>query len=143
MKGEDSDMAAASVHMWGRVGLNKEKNGLCQFLRPEESHISRRCPKPDNSLPHHMSLPPFQLLSQCWNSKRVILLVDKSVCNPFKRSACECSCPLFHSVTICWLSQPEIMGTSLPGNGTLGWGGAGICCSSGDWGEPSQPKYPS
>lgn len=41
------------------------------------------------------------------------------------------SVSLSHS--LCWFSQPEVMGTSLPGTGTLGWGawlGTGISCST-------------
>ena len=38
---------------------------------------------------------------------------------------------VFHSLNPHWFSQPEVMGTYLPGTGTLGWGslcGAGTPC---------------
>ncbi|KAM5195149.1 uncharacterized protein RBU33_014313 isoform 3-T3 [Hipposideros larvatus] len=41
-----------------------------------ESCLSSPRQKPDNLVLHHMSLPPFQLLPQCWSSERVIPLVE-------------------------------------------------------------------
>ena len=38
----------------------------------------------------------------------------------------------FHQLNPCWFLQPEVVGTYLPGTGTLGWGawyGAGTPCS--------------
>lgn len=37
-----------------------------------ESCLSSPRQKPDNLVLHHMSLPPFQLLPQCWSSEQVI-----------------------------------------------------------------------
>ena len=45
----------------------------------------------------------------------------------------------FHRLNLCWFLQPEVVGTYLPGTGTLGWGawcGAGTPCS---WDIP--PKF--
>ena len=81
--------------------------------------------KPDNSVPPHMSLVPFELLPQCQSSEGVSL--SKSVCWPFKRNAWDSKSPVSLSHSPCWFLQPEVMGTYLPGTGTLGWGpGVGL-----------------
>ena len=76
---------------------------------------------PDYSVTPHMSLVPFKLLSLSWSSEGVSL--SKSVHRPFKRN-----CPGFQKLSVSLglnpqpFLQPEVMGTSLPGTGTLGWG---------------------
>ena len=72
--------------------------------------------KPDNSIPPHMSLVPFELLP---------------ICGPFKGNAWDSRSPLSHSAT---KFTARSYGTSLLGTGTLGWEtwcGAGILCFSG------------
>ena len=60
---------------------------------------------------------------------------SKSMCGPFKRNSLELQLPSVScSHNPCWFLKPEVMGTSLPGTETLGWGawcGAGNSCSSG------------
>ena len=70
----------------------------------------------DSSVPPHMSLVPFKLLPQCWSSEQVS--PSKSMNGPFKRI-----CPGLQKPSISlspnphWFLQPEVMGTSLPGQG--------------------------
>ena len=45
--------------------------------------------------------------------------LTKSVCVAFKRDCLSSSLPVTQSH---WFLQPEVMGTYLPGSGTLGWG---------------------
>ena len=73
---------------------------------------------PDNSVPPHMSLVPFELLPQWWTLEGISL--SKLVCGPFKRNCLGLQKPsalLSHNP--CWSLEPEIMRTSLPGTGTL------------------------
>ena len=74
-----------------------------------------------NSVSPSVFLVPFRLLPQHWNSEGVSL--SKSVCRPFKKNCLGCQKPsLSLSLNPCWFLQPELMGTSLPGTGTLVWG---------------------
>ena len=71
---------------------------------------------PDTSVPPCMPLVPLNLLPWCWSSEGVSL--SKSMCGFFKGN---CSSNFFHQLNPCWFLQPEVMGTYLPGTGTLGW----------------------
>ena len=72
----------------------------------------------DNSVPLCLSLMPFTVLPQGWNSERVSL--NKFVHGPFKRNSLALQ---EHPVSLCHnlhrVLQPEIMGTSLLSTGTL------------------------
>lgn len=122
-----------------RMGKTQPRNnGLHQLPRPGECLFSSSCLKPDNSTPHHVFLPPFQLLLQRWSSERVTPLVGKSLRCVFKRRACEFSCTSSHSVTISTGFHNQhlwgLLSTALEP-----W--AGIFRSSGGWGgDPPQPK---
>ena len=123
----------------------KRNNGFCLHFCLGES-----CPHPppvlilmpDNLVPPSMFLAPFMLLLQHWSSEGVSQ--SKSMHRSFKRN-----CLKFQLLSIllrhnpCWFLQPEVMETSLPGTGTMGWGtwcGTGILPSQG---EHLQLRYPS
>ena len=75
---------------------------------------------PDNSVPLHISLVPFKLPPQGWSSEQVSPC--KSVCSLFKNYHLGLQKPsvsLSHNP--CWILQPVIMETSLPGPRSLGW----------------------
>lgn len=55
--------------------------------------------QPGNSVPLHMSLVSFKLLSQCWSLEPISPSASKSMCRPCKRSTWDSSQPLFHSAT--------------------------------------------
>ena len=77
----------------------------------------------------YLHICPWYLLScaQRWSSEP--MSPSKSVCGPIKRNICVSSHPQsYHHKTHEFL-QPEVLGTSFPGTGALGWGawyGAGI-----------------
>ena len=84
---------------------------------------------PDMSVPPCMRLVSFKLLPQCWSSEGVSL--SKFICGFFNENAWD-SRIFFHQLNPHWFLHPEIVGTYLPGTGTLGWGawcGAGAPCS--------------
>ena len=74
---------------------------------------------PDTSVSSHMPLVPFKLQRQCWSSEGGSLW--KFACRPLRRNCL--GIPKFLSSTASvpagFLSQ-EVMGTYLPGTGTLG-----------------------
>ena len=114
------------------LGEGSERNsGLCPHFCVRGSCVPALALMPDNSVPSHMSLRPFSLLSQCWSSEVVSL--RKSVLRPFKRALSGIpAVSVFQSFNLHWFLQPEVMGTYLPGAGTLSWvaqSGAGIACS--------------
>lgn len=75
--------------------------------------------KPDSPIPLCMSLAFFKLLTQCWSSEQMSRPALKSRHRLFKRSAWDSSSLQPYSATISTVfSQPEVMGTSLPGTGT-------------------------
>ena len=114
--------------------VQKRDNGFCLPLRLKESCPLALALMPDTSVPPCMPLVPLKLLPQCWSSEGVSL--SKSVCGFFKRNFLD-SRSFFHCFNPCWFLQPEVMGTYLPGTGTLGWGGL-------VWGWDSLlPRYPS
>ena len=79
-----------------------------------------------------MPLVPFQLLPWCWIPEWVSLYV-LSPLGPLRGVSWE-SCSFFRRPNPHWFLQPEVMGSELPGTGTLGWvawSGAGIPCSRG------------
>ena len=51
-----------------------------------------------------------------------------SLCVESFRGSAWGSRSFFHQLNSCWFLQPEIVGTYLPGPGTLGWG---FCCGVG------------
>ena len=56
---------------WGRA--QKRNNGLCQHFCLGESWPTALVLMPDNSVPPHMSLMPFNLLLPCWSLEGVSL----------------------------------------------------------------------
>ena len=84
-------------------------------------------------MPNSSVFPCMSLVTSPWRSEGVS--PSKSVCRPFKRNCLGFpKLQAFLSLNSCWFLQPDHMGTSLPGTGTLGWGawcGAGTLCSSG------------
>ena len=71
---------------------------------------------PDTSVPPRTPLVPFQLLRWCWSSGGV------SLCGGSLRGTAWGSSSFFHRLNPHYFLQPEVMGTYLPGTGTLGWG---------------------
>ena len=97
----------------------KRDNGLCPPF-----FLGQNCPPapdlmPDPSVPPCMPLVSFKLLPWCWSSEGMSL--SKSVCGFFKGNSWDSS-RFFHQLNLCQFLQPEIVGTYLPGTGTLGWG---------------------
>ena len=116
--------------MWGDLskGAMASVSTLSQKKLPPSSRPdSRQC----SSSPD-MSLVSFKVLSPCWSS----VSPSKSMCGPFKRNCLGLQKPSI-SLTLSphWFLQPEVLGTSLPGTGTLAegaWCGTGTPHSS--WG---------
>ena len=75
---------------------------------------------PDTSVSPCIPLVPFKLLPWCWSSERVNLSRWACVCS--LRGTAWGSRSFFHQLNPCWVLLPEVMGTYLPGPGTLGWG---------------------
>ena len=65
-----------------------------------------------------MPLVPIKLLPWCWSSEEVSL--SKSMCG--LRGTSWDSRNLFYWLNPCCVLQPNVMGTYLPGTGTMGWG---------------------
>ena len=104
----------------GRLrGLRKGKWPLSTVqFSPGESYSSALAPMPDTSVSPCIPLMPFKLLPWCWSSEGVSL--SQFMCRLFKRNCLGIQqfFPLTHSPLVL---QPEVMGTYLPGTGTLGW----------------------
>ena len=103
---------------WGRA--QKRNSGLCEHFFLGES-----CPL--SSLPDagQFSSSPyvsdtFQSSTPCWSSV--------SLCRALYRELPGIpAVSVFHSLNPHWFLQPEVVETSLPGTGTLGWGpGVGL-----------------
>ena len=87
---------------------------------------------PDNSICPYVSLVPLELLSLHWSSEPVISSVSPCT-GPFR--VMPVSPATLHHTHACWFSQAEVMVSSLPSTGNLGWGAwcrAGIPCSLGE-----------
>ena len=106
--------------------VQKRDSGLCPPFCLGESCPPALTSIPDTSVPPCRPLVPSKLPSQCWSSEGMIL--SKSVFEFFKRNCLglQKCLPLNQSLLVL---QPEVMGTYLPGTGTLGWG---TCCEAGD-----------
>ena len=111
----------------------ERNNGLCLHFCLEETCPPQFSPVIlNNSVPPHMPQVPFNLLPQPWSSEG--LSPSKSMQGHFKRNCLglqKSFVSLSHNP--CWFLQPEVMGTSLPGSRTLGWGawfGVETPCSS-------------
>ena len=65
----DSDMVPACWLCGERA--QQMNNGLCQYFCLEDSCPSSPHPNPNDSVPPHLSLEPFELLSQFWSSEQV------------------------------------------------------------------------
>nr|KAF6437991.1 hypothetical protein HJG59_008691 [Molossus molossus] len=80
--------------------------------------------------------------SSCLSPKLSGRESDKFVRGPFKELPGAPARSASLSLSSCWFFQPEVMGTSLPGTGTLrrvsGVGGGPLSPQGG----PSQPRYP-
>ena len=61
--------------------------------------------------------------------------LSKSVCGFFRGTSWD-SQSFFHRLNPCWVLQPEVIGTYLPGIGTLGWG---TWCGAGTPGSQDIP----
>ena len=78
--------------------------------------------KPDNSVPPHMCLAPFKLLSPSWSSEQVSPLVINWWADPLSKTSM--------TPVALHLTQPQyllvftaiVVGTSPPGTEILGWG---------------------
>ena len=68
-----------------------------------------------------VSLVPFKLQPAA-GAQREWVWVGESVCVCSLRGTAWCSSSFFHWLNLCWCLQPEVVGTYLPGTGTLGWG---------------------
>ena len=112
-----SDMVP-TCQLCGCVGgrVQKRGNGLCLPFCLKDSCPPAPALMPDTSVPPCMPLVPLNLLPWCWSSEGVSR--SKSMCGFFKGN---CSSNFFHQLNPCWFLQPEVMGTYLPGTGTLGW----------------------
>ena len=125
-------LPVSSVALWW-WRAQKRDNGLCQPLFPPALVLI-----PDTWVSPCTAQVPFKLLPWCWSSE--IMSLNKSVCDLVKRN-CLGHRSFFHWLNPCWFLQPEVMGTYLPGSGTLGWGawcGAG---TPGSWDIPPIFSY--
>ena len=77
-----------------------------------------------NSVSPFMPLLHFKSLPWCWSTK---VSLYNSVCEFFSGNAWDSS-NFFHPPNPDWFLQPEVVGTYLPGPGTLGWES---CCGAG------------
>lgn len=102
---------------WGKA--QNRNSGLCQQFCVGESCASSSCldARQSRSLLH--ALVPLELLLQSWSSEAVS--PSASMPGPFKRKVGDSSSPRLSHYPLLFL-QPEVMGTSLPGTRTLGWG---------------------
>ena len=109
-----SDTMPCLLALWQK-GSEKKKWLLPAFLSAVSLMLG-------HSVPTQLSLVSFKLLFQHWNSEA--MSQSNSMHRPFKRN-----CLGFQKPSISlhlnphWFLQPEVMGTSLPGIGTLGYGG--------------------
>ena len=113
----------------GSVGgrAQKRNNGLCQHFCLGEICPLTPSSYPDTTqlVPPFMSLVTFKLLPKFWSSDGVN--PSKSELRPFKSNCLglhQQSVSLSHKPH--WSLQSEVMGTSLPGTGTLGLGVPGV-----------------
>ena len=109
---------ASSVAL-GRGGSQKRKNGLCPPF-----YLGESCPPPITQMPD-TAVPPIchWCLSSCYPgvaAQREWVWV--SPCAGLLRGTAWKSKSFFHWLNSCWFLQSEVMGTYLPGIGTLGWG---------------------
>nr|KAF6469772.1 hypothetical protein HJG59_011134 [Molossus molossus] len=101
-----------------REGLTKGTKASDSTSVQEKAASPALAPVPNNSVLLHMTLVPFKAPPPLWSLDRVTR--SKSVWGSFKRScrgAPAASASL--SLSSCWVFQPEVMGISLPGTGTL------------------------
>ena len=110
-------MAPACWFHGGRV--EKRNNGLCSPFCLGESCPPALALMPDTSVPSSMPLVLFKLLPQFWISEGVSL----SPCVGSLRGTAWDSRSFFHQLNPYWCLQPEVIGTYLPGTGTLYLGG--------------------
>lgn len=95
----DSDTASACI-------CTQVEEGSTRKHAPRSSSNQEKVAPPALALklaylvPPYMSLGPFKMLPQGWNSEQVSLSASKSIHSPFKSSTWECSCPPSHSATI-------------------------------------------
>ena len=78
---------------------------------------------PDIAVPLCMPVVPFKLLPQCWRSEGVSLC--KFMCGFSKKNYLGLQ-KFPHWFNSCWSLQSEVMGTYLPGTGTLSWRRSGV-----------------
>ena len=102
------------------------QRGQCCCLASGILPGRKLCPTHTSLSPH---VPHWYTSSCCSGAKSQrgwVCMSPKSIVGPIR------GCSFFHHPNSHWFSQPEVMGTYLPGAGTLGWvvwTGAGILLS--------------
>ena len=102
-------------------GVNKGTVASASTSVWEEAAPPALAPKPNSSVPPHVSLAPFELLSQCWSSERMNLSVV-SPGGPFKRTPGTPATLRLTQPPSPLVSTARVVGASLPGTGIPGWG---------------------